>query len=93
MNILSSFTQPQVVTNLYECVCSAEHKDRYSEECEQSETEQFWGNIDLHSIFFFVLWKSMVPQNRLVTNFLQNIFPCVRQNKHIHTGLELLEAE
>ncbi len=33
MKILSSFTHPQVVPNLYECVCSAEHKGRYSEEC------------------------------------------------------------
>ncbi len=31
MIILSSFTHPQVVPNLYECVCS-EHKGRYSEE-------------------------------------------------------------
>ncbi len=35
----------------------------------------------------------MVPQNSLVTNFLQNIVLCVRQNKEIHTGLELLEGE
>ncbi len=35
----------------------------------------------------------MVPQNSLVTNFLQNIFLCVRKNKDIHTGLELLEDE
>ncbi len=33
MKIMSSFTLPQVVPNLYECVCSAEHKGRYSEEC------------------------------------------------------------
>ncbi len=33
IKILSSFTHPQVVPNLYECVCSAEHKGRYSEEC------------------------------------------------------------
>ncbi len=45
-----------------------------------------------HSIFF-LLWKSMVPRNSLVTNFLQNIFLRVRQNKDIHTGLELLEGE
>ncbi len=44
-------------------------------------------------IFFFLLWKSMVPQNSLVTNFLQNIFLCVQQNKEINTGLELLEGE
>ncbi len=35
----------------------------------------------------------MVPQNSLVTNFLENIFLCVQQNKDIHTGLELLEGE
>jgi len=33
MKILSSFTPLQVFPNLYECVCSAEHKGRYSEEC------------------------------------------------------------
>ncbi len=32
MKIVSSFTHPQVVPNLYECLCSAEHKGRYSEE-------------------------------------------------------------
>ncbi len=32
MKILSSFTHPQVVSNLYEFLCSAEHKGRYSEE-------------------------------------------------------------
>ncbi len=32
MLILSSFTHPQVVPNLYECLCSAEHKGRYFEE-------------------------------------------------------------
>ncbi len=33
MKILSSFTHPQVVPNLYEFLCSAEHKGIYSEEC------------------------------------------------------------
>ncbi len=32
MKILSSFTHPQVVPNLYECLCTAEHKVRYFEE-------------------------------------------------------------
>ncbi len=32
MKILSSFTHLQVVPNLYECLCSAEHKGRYFEE-------------------------------------------------------------
>ncbi len=31
LKILSSFTHP-VFLNLFECVCSAEHKGRYSEE-------------------------------------------------------------
>ncbi len=33
ITILSSFAHPQVVPNLYECICSAEFKGRYSEEC------------------------------------------------------------
>ncbi len=33
ITIVSSFTHPRVVPNLYECLCSAEHKGRYSEEC------------------------------------------------------------
>ncbi len=33
IKILSSFTHPEVVPNLYEYLCSAEHKGRYSEEC------------------------------------------------------------
>ncbi len=49
------------------------------------------GTIDFKSIFFLLLWKSMVPQNSLITNFLHNIFFCIQQNKDIHTGLDLLE--
>ncbi len=90
MKILSSFTHPQVVPNLYECLCSAEHKGRYSEECGKQSSS---GAPLTSIVFFFLLWKSMVPQNNLVTNFLQNIFLCVQQNKDIHTGLELLEGE
>ncbi len=92
MKNMSSFTYlfTQVVPNLYECLCSAEHKGRYSKEC----GKQSHSGTPLTSIVFFpLLWKSMVPQNRLDTNFLQNIFLCVQQNKGIHTGLELLEGE
>ncbi len=32
MKVLSSFTQPKLVPNLYKCLCSAEHKGRYFEE-------------------------------------------------------------
>ncbi len=42
-----------------------------------------------HSIVFPTM---EMPQNSRLTNFLQNIFICV-QNKHIHAGLEILEAE
>ncbi len=91
MKILSSFTHPHVVPNLYECVCSAEHKGRYSEECRKQSSS----GAPLTSIvfLFLLLWKSMVPQNSLITNFLQNIFLCVQQDKDIHTGLEILEGE
>jgi len=33
MKILSSFTYPQAVLNLYEFLSSVEHKGRYFEEC------------------------------------------------------------
>ncbi len=48
MKILS-FTHPQVVPNLYECVCSAEHKGRYSEECGKQSSS----GAPLTSIVFF----------------------------------------
>ncbi len=83
MKILSSFTHPQVVPNLYEYLSSAEHKGRYSEECGKPSSS----GAPLTSIAFFPpLWKSMVPQNSLVTNFLQNIFLCVQQNKDLLEG-------
>ncbi len=49
MKILSSFTHPQVVPNLYECLCSAEHKERYSEECGKLSSS----GAPLTSIVFF----------------------------------------
>jgi len=33
MKILSVFTHPHVVPNLYVFICSAEHRGRYLEEC------------------------------------------------------------
>ncbi len=50
------------------------------------------GTIDFHRRKK-ILCKSMVPQNCSVSHILQNIFLCVQQNKHIHTGLELHEDE
>ncbi len=83
ITILSSFTHPQVVPNLYECLCSAEHKGRYYEECRKQSSS---GTPLISIVFFFLLWKSMMPQNSLVTNFHL-------QQNDIHTGLELLEGE
>ncbi len=74
---------------LFGCWTWAEHKGIFSEECGKQSSS---GAPLTSIVFFFLLWKSMVPQNSLVTNFLQNIFLCVQQNKEIHTGLELLEG-
>ncbi len=49
MKILSSCTHPQVVPNLYECLCSAEHKGRYSEECGKQSSS----GAPLTSIVFY----------------------------------------
>ncbi len=68
MKILSSFTHPQVVPNLNECLCSAEHKGRYSEECGKQSSS---GAPLTSRVFFFPTMKSMVPQNSLITSFLQ----------------------
>ncbi len=34
-----------------------------------------------NTVFFLLLWKLMLPQNSLITNFLQNIFICVQQKR------------
>ncbi len=54
MKILSSFTHPQVVPNLYECLCSAEHKGRYFEEFGK---QSHCGAL-LTSMFFFSYYGS-----------------------------------
>ncbi len=54
IKILSSFTHPQVDPNLYECVCCAEHKGRYSEECEKQNSS----GAPLTSIVFFSYYGS-----------------------------------
>ncbi len=58
MKILSSFTLPLVDPNLYECVCSAEHKGIYSEE---------WGK---QSSIFSYYWSQWFPK----TAWLQTFF-------------------
>ncbi len=82
--IILSFTHSQVVPKLLNT----------KQDILKNVGKQSSSGAPLTSIVFFsLLWKSMVPQNSLVTNFLQNIFLCVQQNKDIHTGLELLEGE
>ncbi len=54
MKILLSFTHPQVVPNLYECLCSAEQKGRYSEECGKRSSS----GAPLTSIVFILYYGS-----------------------------------
>ncbi len=91
MKILSSFTHPQVVPGLYECLCSAEHKGRYSEECKKKSTS----GAPLTSIVFFTKVQTFFKIGILkkVCTFVKKKVLCFRQNKEIHTGLELLEGE
>ncbi len=57
--ILLSFTHPQVVPNLHECLSSAEHKRRYSEECGKQSSS----GAQLTSIvFFFPMEVNGVPK-------------------------------
>ncbi len=91
LKILSSFTHPRVVPNLYELLCSAKHKGRYFEEslqpcCFGAPLTSMVGKKNIQC-------KLMVPQNCSVPHILQNNLFCVQQNKHIHTGLELLEGD
>ncbi len=55
VKILSSFTHPQVVPNLYECLCSAEHKGRYSEEYGKQSSS---GAPLTSMVFFFSYYGS-----------------------------------
>ncbi len=56
MKILSSYTHPQLVPNLYECLCSAEHKGRYSEECGKQSSS---GAPLITIVFFFLLFPTL----------------------------------
>ncbi len=87
MKIVSSFTHPQVVPNLYEYLCSAEHKGRYFEESLQP------GCFGAPLTSIIGKKNGSQPQNCSVSLILQNILICVQQNKDIHTGLELLKDE
>ncbi len=68
MIILSSFTLSQVVPNMYECLCSAEHKGRYSEECGKQSSS----GAPLTSIVFFFLYGSQwCPKTAWLQTFLK----------------------
>ncbi len=86
MKILS-FTRPPVVPNLYECLCSAEHKGRYSEECGK---QQFWGTIDFQSIFFPTMEVNGAPKQPGYKLSSKSLPLC---SAELHTGFQLLEGE
>ncbi len=70
MRILSSFTHTQVVPNLYECICSAEHKGRYSEECgKQSSSGAPLTSIVFHS-YYGSQWCPKQPDYKLSSEYL-----------------------
>ncbi len=52
------------------------------------EIEQFWIIV----LFFPTMEVNDAPK-QTDYHLLQNILICVRQNKDIHTGLEILEGE
>ncbi len=67
--ILSSFTHPQVVPNLYECLCSAEHR-KYSEEYGKRSSSV----APLTSIVFFIFFSYHGSQCCPKTVWLQTFF-------------------
>ncbi len=70
---------PKVVPNLYECLCSAEHKGRYYEESGKQ------------AVFSYYASQWCPKTAWLQTFFKWSSF--VFGGKEIHTGLELLEGE
>ncbi len=82
MKILSSCTHPQVVPNLYECVCSAEHKGRYSEECGKHSSS---GAPLTSIVFFFSYYGSQwCPKTAWLQTFFKiSSFVFSRTNKFI----------
>ncbi len=80
MTILSSFIHPQVVPNLCEFLCSAEHKGSYSEECEKQSS--YGAPITSILLFFHSMEVNGTPKQ-----------PGYTFSSKYHTGLELLEGE
>ncbi len=91
MKIRSLFTHPQVVPNLYECLCSAEHKGRYFEECGKQTSSR--GTIDFNSISFFSIMEVNVAPKQPGYKLSSHISTFVFSRTVIHTGLWLLDDE
>ncbi len=85
MTILSLFTYPKVVSNLYKFLSSVEHKQMLV-----VAGTKYYGIIII--LWKKILWKSVATSNCLLTNILPNIF-CVQQKKETCTGLEQHEGE
>ncbi len=79
MKIVSSFTHPQVGPNLYECLCSAEHKGRYSEEY---GIQKFWGTIDFHCICFSYYGSQWCPKTAWLQTFFKNLPLCSAEQRN-----------
>ncbi len=82
MKILSSFTHPQVVPNLYECLCSAEHKGRYSEECGKQSSS---GAPLTSIVFVFYYGSQWCPKTAWLQTFFK-ISLCLaeQRNSYFH---------
>ncbi len=66
-----SFTHPQVVLNLYECLCSAEHKERYSKECgKQSSSGAPLTSIVIYFSYYGSQWCPKQPGYILSSTYL-----------------------
>ncbi len=90
MKMLSSFTHPHVVPNLYEFLSYAEHKRWYSEEFWR--TKQLLIPIDFRSVERNTM-ESTETINCLITSIPQNILFYVKHKKETHTSLERHEGE
>ncbi len=82
MKILSSFTHPQVVPNLYECLCSSEHKGRYSEECGKQSSS----GAPLTSIIFFPTMEVNGAQKQSGYKLSSKYLPlCSTEQRHSYS--------
>jgi len=67
MKLLSSFTYPGVVANLYEFLSSVEHKGRYLKNVSNQTVDiPHWLTWSFFMVNF-LLWKSIESINSLVT--------------------------